>query len=210
MTAPTASQAGKHSTDPSLEQSLGATSGKRVLVCLTGGIACYKACTIVSRLAQAGARVTVAMSPAATKFVQPLTLQSLSARPVLTSAWESIASDDQLLDPQHIKLAQQSDLVVVAPCTMDCLARLAHGRGDEIVSLLLSAVDRGNTPVLLCPSMNSVMWSQPATQRNVAQLVQDGYLFEGPADGWQACRTVGTGRMSEPEAILARVASLLS
>lgn len=186
-----------------------AANGKRVLVCITGGIASYKACTIVSKLAQAGARVTVAMSPAATKFVQPLTLQALSASAVLTSAWEAIATEDGQLDPQHIKLAQRADCVVVAPCTMDCLARLAQGRGDEIVSLLLSAVDRAITPVLLCPSMNVVMWEQPATKRNVRLLQDDGYLFEGPADGWQACRTVGTGRMSEPEAIVMRVAGLL-
>jgi phosphopantothenoylcysteine decarboxylase/phosphopantothenate--cysteine ligase len=177
-----------------------------VLVCLSGGIACYKVATLVSRLAQAGAHVTVAMSPAATKFVAPLTFQALSARPVLTSPWDATPGDDGLLDPQHIKVAQKAQLVVVAPCTMDCLARLAHGRGDEIVSLLLSAVDRTTTPVLLCPSMNAAMWSQPATQRNVRQLQSDGYKFEGPAEGWQACRTQGPGRMSEPDAILARIA----
>lgn len=183
--------------------------GKRLLVCLTGGIACYKAATLVSRLAQLGSHVTVAMSPSATRFIAPLTFQALSARPVLTSPWEPTASEDGLLDPQHIKVAQQAHAVVVAPCTMDCLARLAHGRGDEIVSLLLSAVDRATTPVLLCPSMNAVMWAQPATQRNVATLQADGYHFEGPADGWQACRTMGTGRMSEPEAILSALTTIV-
>lgn len=183
--------------------------GKRILVCLSGGIACYKTATLVSRLAQAGAQVTVAMSPSAMQFITPITLQALSARAVLTSPWQTTQGDDGMLDPQHIKVAQRAHLVVVAPCTMDCLARLAQGRADDIVSLLLSAVDRAITPVLLAPSMNATMWSQPATQRNVQQLIADGFTFEGPADGWQACRTQGTGRMSEPEAIAARIAMLL-
>ena len=99
---------------------------------------------------------------------------------------------------------------MVAPCTMDCLANLASGRAGDVVSLILSAVDRAKTPVVLAPSMNAVMWGQPSTQRNVATLRADGYRFVGPADGWQACRTSGTGRMSEPEEILESLAAALS
>lgn len=168
---------------------------------VTGGIAAYKACWLVSRLAQAGAEVTVAMTPGATKFVTPLTFQALSGRPVYTSAWEHIESHD----PQHINLARSASVAIVAPCSMDCLAKLAAGTTDDIVTLILSAVDRRRTPVLLAPSMNEVMWGQPSTARNVEQLRADGFSVLEPAVGWQACRTSGPGRMPEPEQLLEAV-----
>lgn len=183
-----------------------AAQGKRVLVGVTGGIAAYKACVVVSRLAQAGARVTVAMTDAATRFVTRLTFQALSGNPVYTSQWEHLESSD----PQHISLASSTNLAIVAPCTMDCLAKLATGRTDDVVTLILSAVDRARTPVLLAPSMNAVMLAQPSTQRNLRQLEADGFRFIGPGEGWQACRTVGAGRMSEPEEILRVITSELS
>lgn len=179
--------------------------GARVLVGVTGGIAAYKTCTVVSRLAQAGARVTVAMTDGATRFVTPLTFQALSARPVYTSPWEHVESHD----PQHVSLARELDVAVVAPCSMDCLARLATGRCDDVVTLILAAVDRARTPVLLAPAMNAAMWSQASTQRNVATLAADGFGFVGPVEGWQACRTSGVGRMSEPEEILEALAAAL-
>lgn len=180
--------------------------GRRVLVCLSGGIASYKTCTVVSRLAQSGAVVTVAMTESATRFVSPLTFQALSGRPVYTTPWEHIESQD----PQHISLATGTELAVVAPCTMDTLAKLASGRADDVVTLILSAIDRARTPVLLAPSMNAVMWGQPSTQRNVETLRGDGYLWVGPDDGWQACRTTGTGRMAEPERILSEIVTILT
>ena len=183
-----------------------AVRGKKILVGITGGIAAYKSCWLVSRLAQRGAVVTVAMTESATKFITPLTFQALSGKPVYTSAWQHIESHD----PQHISLATGADLAVVAPCTMDCLARLATGRTDDVVTLILSAVDRRKTPVLLAPSMNAVMWDQPSTQRNVETLRGDGFEFVGPEAGWQACRTVGTGRMAEPEAILESIQTALA
>jgi phosphopantothenoylcysteine synthetase/decarboxylase len=182
-----------------------AVDGRRILVGVTGGIAAYKTATVVSKLAQAGAQVTVAMTESATKFVGPLTFQALSGNPVYTSQWEHIESQD----PQHISLAGAADLAVVAPCTMDCMAKLAAGRTDDVVCLILSAVDRAKTPVLLAPSMNAVMWGQASNQRNLKTLADDGFKFVGPGDGWQACRTVGTGRMSEPEEILREVGNLL-
>lgn len=177
---------------------------KRILVGVTGGIAAYKTATLVSRLAQSGASVTVAMTPGARRFVTPLTFQALSGRPVYTTPWEHIESHD----PQHVSLAESIDAAVVAPCTMDCVARLATGRADDVVTLILSAIDRSRAPVLLAPAMNAQMWAQPATQRNVATLRGDGYAFVGPAEGWQACRRVGPGRMSEPEEILAALEPL--
>jgi len=181
-------------------------AGRRVIVAVTGGIAAYKTCTLVSRLAQAGAEVTVLMTPSATKFVTPLTFQALSGRPVYTSPWEHVESSD----PQHVSLARRADLAIVAPCTMDCLARLVHGHTDDVVTLVLSAIDRARTPVMLAPSMNAEMWAQPATQRNLAAAKADGYEVVDPVEGWQACRTVGTGRMAEPEDLLARVTARLA
>lgn len=184
----------------------GVLNGKRVIVGVTGGIAAYKACTLVSRLAQAGAQVTVCMTEAARKFVGPITFQALSGRPVYTSAWEHIESSD----PQHISTARAADIAVVAPCTMDCMAKLASGVTDDMVCLILSAIDRRRTPVLLAPAMNEVMWSQPATRRNAAQLEADGFTLIGPGEGWQACRAVGPGRMVEPEQLLEAVVATLA
>ncbi len=172
-----------------------ALQGSRILVSVTGGIAAYKTCTLVSRLVQSDARVTVLMTQAATEFVCPLTFETLSGRPVITSIWDQIQS----LTAQHIDLATQTDLAIVAPCTMDCLARLAMGRADDVVSLVLAAIDRKITPVLLAPAMNTGMWTQPTTQRNVQTLRSDGFTLIDPTDGWQACRTQGPGRMTEPD-----------
>jgi phosphopantothenoylcysteine decarboxylase len=180
--------------------------GRRIFVGVSGGISAYKTAFLVSRLAQAGAEVTVAMTDAATRFVGPLTFQALSGRPVYTSQWEHIEASD----PQHIALARGLDVAVVAPCSANMLAKLAAGRTDDAVSLILSAVDRGRAPVLLAPAMNSQMWAQPATQRNVAMLREDGFVLVGPGDGWQACREVGPGRMSEPAEIAAAMAQALA
>ncbi|MFG0292774.1 MAG: flavoprotein, partial [Phycisphaerales bacterium JB050] len=182
----------KSDTPPAL-----ALDGRRVLVGVTGGVAAYKAVALVSRLTQSGAQVSVVMTEAATKFVTPLSFQAISGRPVYTDMWQHIESQD----PQHISLASSLDLAIVAPCTMDCMAKLATGLTGDMVTLVLSAIDRTKTPVLLAPSMNEVMWAQPSTQRNLKQLQEDGFRFIGPASGWQACRAVGPGRMEEPEAI---------
>jgi phosphopantothenoylcysteine decarboxylase/phosphopantothenate--cysteine ligase len=177
-----------------------------VIVGVTGGIACYKVATVVSALAQEGVEVTVAMTDAATRFVAPLTFQALSGRPVYTSQWEHVEAHD----PQHVALASAADAMLVAPCTMDMLSKLHTGRTDDVVTLIASAVDRGRQPVFLAPSMNEVMWNQPATQRNLAGLREDGFRIVEPGTGWQACRTVGVGRMAEPETLLEAVRSVLT
>ena len=173
-------------------------SGRRILIGISGGIAAYKVCTVVSQLTQMGADVSVAMTDAATNFVTPLTFQALSGRPVYTSQWEHVESQD----PQHISLARAADCMLIAPCTMDMCARLASGRTDDMVSLLVSAIDRRERPVLLAPSMNAAMWSQPSTQRNIQTLKDDGFTVIDPAAGWQACRTEGAGRLPEPEDLI--------
>ncbi|MCP4833307.1 MAG: hypothetical protein GY895_00945 [Phycisphaera sp.] len=175
--------------------------GRRVLIGVCGGIAAYKVCSVVSALAQRGADVTVAMTSAATRFVTPLTFQALSGRPVFTSQWDQF---DQA-DPQHVRLADDLDLALVAPCTMNTAARLAAGFADDAVTAILAAVDRTKVPVLLAPSMNAEMWNQPATRRNLAGLAEDGFTIIEPAEGWQACRRSGTGRLPEPSDLVERI-----
>lgn len=183
-----------------------ALRGASVIVGVTGGVAAYKTATLVSRLAQAGATATVLMTDAAAKFVTPLTFQALSAQPVYTSQWQHIDAKD----PQHIALARGCDCMIVAPCTMDCMAKLAHGFTEDVVTLVASAIDRSTTPMLLAPAMNETMWAQPSTQRNAETLRADGFELIGPEDGWQACRAVGPGRMTEPEALAEAVARAIA
>jgi phosphopantothenoylcysteine decarboxylase/phosphopantothenate--cysteine ligase len=168
------------------------------------GIASYKVCGVVSTLAQAGAEVTVAMTADAQRFVTPLVFQSLAGRPVLSSVWDSAAP----ADPQHIRAASALDLYLIAPCTMDMLAKLATGRCDDTVSLLAASVDRARTPVVIAPSMNEAMWRQPATQRNLATLRSDGFAVIEPGVGWQACRAVGPGRLPEPDELVDAIVEL--
>ena len=190
-------------TSPKQDQSL---AGRRIIIGLTGGIACYKVASVVSALTQAGAEVTVTMTEAATRFIGPLTLQSLSGRPVYASQWQHIEAHD----PQHVSLAAAAELMLIAPCSMDMLAKLAIGRTNDVVSLTASAIDRSKKPVLLAPSMNSAMYNQPSTQRNLRQLAEDGYRIIDPATGWQACRNVGIGRLPEPEQLVAAVREALA
>lgn len=181
-------------------------SGRKVVVAVTGGIAAYKTATLVSRLAQAGATVRVAMTEAATHFITPLTLQSLSGHEVITSIWQVVDRPDS----QHIGLARWADLVIIAPASTDIIAKIAAGICDDPVSLMVVALPK-TTPVLLAPAMNEQMWESPVTQRNIATVT--GLLkhqLVGPESGWQACRTQGQGRMSEPEAIFAAAQSLLT
>ncbi|MFW5653519.1 MAG: flavoprotein [Planctomycetota bacterium] len=194
------------SIEPALRERLHRTfDGQHIIVGLSGGIACYKVAEVVSGLAQVGANVTVVMTEAATRFITPLTLQALSGRPVYTNQWQHVESQD----PQHIGLAKRAALMIIAPCTMDLMAKLATGRTNDMVCLITSAIDRQETPVLLAPSMNTVMWQQPSNQRNLQTLADDGFDFVGPDEGWQACRAVGPGRMSEPTAILDRAVEVV-
>ena len=179
--------------------------GRRIVVGVCGGIAAYKTCHVVSALAQQGAEVTVAMTEAATRFVTPLTFQALSGRPVFTSQWDQF--DDA--DPQHVRLAHDLDVVLVAPCTMNTAARLVAGFADDAVTSILSAVDRTRVPVLLAPSMNAEMWNQPATRRNIEALGKDDFTVIEPSEGWQACRRSGPGRLPEPEELLEQVRAKL-
>lgn len=187
-------------TSPSVD-----LTGRRVFIGVTGGIASYKTATVVSRLSQRGCDVRVAMTEAATRFVTPLTFEALSGHPVVTGIW----GHHDPGDVQHVNLADRTEVALVAPCTMDCLARLATGHASDPVTLILSAIDRAKTTVLLAPSMNSVMLDQPSTQRNLRQLREDGFHVLDAESGWQACRHVGPGRMPEPETLIDVVAEAL-
>jgi phosphopantothenoylcysteine decarboxylase len=178
-------------------------AGKEVIVGVCGGIAAYKVCEVVSQLVQRGAGVTVVMTPAAQKFVTPLTFEALSGRRVRTDIFDTVDTGDT----QHIKLTERAQLMLVAPATTNLLAKVAHGLTDDLVSLMVCAAA---CPVVFAPAMNSRMWDHPIAQENYARLSQLGYRFIGPEPGWLACRTTGVGRLSEPQKIVDEVTTMLT
>jgi phosphopantothenoylcysteine decarboxylase/phosphopantothenate--cysteine ligase len=167
---------------------------------MTGGIACYKIAELTRLLTKAGATVQVAMTEAATQFITPVTMQALSGHPVYTSQWDARIDNNM----PHIDLSRTAQAIVIAPASADFLAKLAHGRADDLLSTLCLARD---CPLLVVPAMNRQMWANPATQRNVAQLRADGVVVLGPDSGAQACGEVGDGRMLEPQATYEAIAS---
>jgi len=177
--------------------------GYEVLLCITGGIACYKCADLTSKLIQAGSGVSVAMTDAAQQFITPLTFQTLSARRVYTSVWQS----SREYDTRHISLTELADLMVIAPATANIMAKLAHGIADDLVSSLALS-SHGQCDILIAPAMNTRMWEAPATQDNLRRLAGWGVHSIGPNEGFLACRTVGRGRMSEPAEILAEISRL--
>jgi len=178
--------------------------GYEVLLCVSGGIACYKSADLASRLVQAAAGLSVAMTDAAQQFVTPLTFQAVSGRQVFTSLWQA----GRAHSTQHIDLTERADLMIVAPATANILAKMAAGIADELVSTLaLSANDA--CEILVAPAMNSRMWTAPATQANLARLGDWGVHTVGPGEGRLACGAVGPGRMAEPAEILQAATELL-
>ena len=173
-------------------------AGKKIVVGMTGGIAAYKVCELVRRMQDQGAEVTVVMTKAAQEFVTATTMQALSGQPVFTDQWH--ADGAQVTDAMpHIALSRGAAAIVVAPASAHFIAKTAHGLADDLLS---TAVVARNCPLLIVPAMNVEMWANPATQRNVHQLRQDGVEILGPAAGDQACGEVGAGRMLEPHEIL--------
>lgn len=179
--------------------------GKRIVLGLTGGIACYKSAELCRLLVQAGADVQVVMTEAAARFIAPLTLQALSGRAVVLSQWDEREPNAMA----HINHGRGVDAIVVAPASADFIAQLAQGRASELLPLLCLARPRQQVPLLLAPAMNREMWSHPATQRNVAQVVADGAVVLGVGQGEQACGEVGEGRMLEPDEIAEEVVAHL-
>ena len=177
-------------------------SGKHIVLGLSGGIACYKAAELTRALVKAGATVQVVMTDAAEHFITAVTLQALSGRPVFTNQWDSRPAADIANNMAHINLTREADAVLVAPASADFMAKLLHGRADDLLSLMCLARPLATCPLLLAPAMNREMWAHPATERNAAQLRADGATLLGPDSGDQACGEVGDGRMLEPEALL--------
>ena len=179
----------------------GSSEEKTVLLCVTGCIAAYKSCEILRLLQKAGYRVKVLMTEHATQFVGPTTFRALTHEKV------AIGLFDDPEDPiHHISLAQEADVVLVAPATANCIAKMAHGIADDLMSTTLLAT---KAPILIAPAMNSGMWSAAATQENVEVLKGRGVHFVQPDSGYLACGDIGSGRLPTPEAIADATCSLL-
>lgn len=177
-------------------------SGKRILLGVTGGIAAYKSPDLVRRLIERGAEVQVVMTASAREFVAPLTFQAVSGREVRSDLWDESAERAM----SHIELARWADLILIAPATADFLAHLSHGMADNLLSTLCLA---SSAPVAVAPAMNRLMWSNPATQDNIARLRKRGVQVFGPDSGSQACGETGEGRMMEPADIAAAAFAVL-
>jgi phosphopantothenoylcysteine decarboxylase/phosphopantothenate--cysteine ligase len=176
----------------------GDLAGRHIVLGLSGGIACYKAAELCRALIKQGATVQVVMTEAAEQFITAVTLQALSGRPVYTSQWDSREANNMA----HINLSREADAIVIAPCSADFMAKLLHGRADDLLSLMCLARPIAAVPLLIAPAMNREMWAHPATQRNMAQLSSDGATILGVGSGFQACGETGDGRMLEPPELL--------
>lgn len=177
--------------------------GKNVVLGVSGGIACYKACEIVSRLKKAGADVDVIMTEHAREFVMPLTFQTLAKSAVVTDEFKPVRE----YDIKHISLAKKADIFVVAPATANVIAKFANGIADDMLSTTYLA---SSAKKLICPAMNVNMYEDVATQGNIAALKERGVIFCDPAEGLLACGDIGKGRMAEPVDIVAKITELLT
>ena len=171
---------------------------KKIVLGITGGIAAYKAAELVRLLVKANIDVQVVMTESATQFITPVTMQALSGKPVFTGMWHSSIDNGM----PHIELSRDADAIVVAPATAEFIAKLLHGRADDLLSTLCLARD---CPLLVAPAMNKQMWENPATQRNFAQLFADKITVLGPGSGDQACGEIGLGRMLEPDELMTEI-----
>jgi phosphopantothenoylcysteine decarboxylase/phosphopantothenate--cysteine ligase len=176
---------------------------KRILLIIAGGIAAYKSLVLIRRLRERGADVRCVLTAGGAQFVTPLSVAALSEDKVYSELF-SLTDESEM---GHIRLSREADLVVVAPATADLMAKIAAGRADDLASTVLLATDK---PVLVAPAMNVMMWQNAATRRNVELLVGDGVHMIGPEAGDLACGEIGSGRMSEPEEILAAIETLLA
>lgn len=175
-------------------------AGKKIVLGMTGGIACYKVAELTRSLSKAGAHVQVVMTQAATQFITPVTMQALSGNTVFTDQWDARIHNNM----PHIDLTRDADAIIIAPCSTDFMFKLAHGACDDLLSTLCVARPR-QVPLLIAPAMNVEMWQNPATQRNLALIEEDGIQVLGPAAGEQACGETGMGRMLEPQQLLTEI-----
>jgi phosphopantothenoylcysteine decarboxylase / phosphopantothenate---cysteine ligase len=179
---------------------------KKILLGITGGVAAFKACYLARELMRRGASVHVVMTEAATHFITPVTFAALTGNPVFTNQWDNRIDNNMA----HIELSRNAHAIVIAPASADFIAKLVQGRADDLLSTLCVARNRETTQLMVAPAMNREMWSNPATQRNVAQARSDGIVFAGPGNGDQACGETGDGRMLEAEDIAEHIEGLLT
>ena len=181
---------------------------KHILLGISGGIAAYKSAELVRLLRKQGLRVSVVMTDGAKEFITPLTLATLSGEPVSDSLWDNRNGTDSNI--AHINLSREADAMLIAPCTANVMAKIAHGISDDLLTNLVLARDSAKCPLAIAPAMNVQMWGNPATQRNLAQIRADGIHIFGPANGEQACGEIGDGRMIEPTEILSLLPRLFT
>ena len=181
----------------------GQLSNREILLGVSGGVAAYKAADLCSRLVQLGAKVTVIMTESAHQFIGATTFEALTGRPVYSHAFQA----QEHFQGEHIGLARRACLVVIAPATAQTIARLAHGMADDLLSTTVLVT---TAPVIVAPAMNCDMWGKPAVQRNVTQLVSDGFQIVGPEEGWLSCGQVGAGRMADPKVIVQEMERVLA
>ncbi|MDF2440440.1 MAG: phosphopantothenoylcysteine decarboxylase / phosphopantothenate---cysteine ligase [Abditibacteriota bacterium] len=195
-------------SSPDTAHANSATPAITIVLGVSGSIAAYKACELASRLTQSGVTVEVVMTQSAHQFVAPLTFQALTHRPVHTSLWpESAASESGVYAAMaHIALADAASAVLIAPASANLLARLANGLADDLLTTIILAT---RAPILVAPAMNPVMWSHPATQKNIATLRELGYIVIEPEGGRMACEHVGAGRLPASETIIAKLNEVL-
>ncbi len=191
---------------PNADTHAASFQGRNIGIGITGGIAAYKVCHVVSHLTQSGAAVDVLMTSNARRFVGEATFQALSGRPVLCDPW---AGPDPS-DPQHIRVARRLELLLIAPASMNTIGRLAHGISEDAITLTAAGIPPQTIPRILAPSMNAAMWNQASTQRNLEMLKDDGWLVVAPDEGMQACQTTGPGRLPEPEILLRAISDHLT
>ncbi len=181
------------------------SSGKCVVLGVTGSISAHKAVDVASRLAKAECDVRVVMTADALRFITPLPFKTLSRHPVVTDLYD----EEEGWKPAHIELADRADLLLVAPATANQLAKLAHGLADDALTCIALALNPG-ARLLLAPAMNGKMWQHPATRQNVATLIARGAEIIGPEAGMLSCGYEGVGRLWNTEGIVARALELLS
>jgi len=181
------------------------SAGKNVVLGVTGSIAAYKAADLASRLTKQGAAVRVVMTADALRFITPLAFKTLSRNPVVTDLYD----EEEGWKPTHIRLADEADLLLIAPATANNLAKLACGIADDALTCIALALNP-RSKVLLAPAMNGKMWLHPATRQNVAMLQSRGVEFIGPEEGMLSCGYEGLGRLWDPEKIAARALELLA
>jgi phosphopantothenoylcysteine decarboxylase / phosphopantothenate---cysteine ligase len=179
---------------------------RKIILGITGGVAAFKACFLARELMRRGASVQVVMSDAATHFITPVTFAALTGNPVFTNQWDPRINNNMA----HIELSRDADAIVIAPASADFIAKLVQGRADDLLSTLCLARNRSTTALLVAPAMNREMWSNPSTQRNIAQAISDQIVFAGPGSGDQACGEIGDGRMLEAEDIAEHIDAMLT